>query len=139
MIDLGNNRKIVQDVSELPDFTNATNLYVDFETVTFEPGRGGLLPHKGDRIAGIAVTADDCPSAGAWALWCWATASDENESAFMKTFLARMLPSRDHLDREERHNDACEHVQDLIAQIQLESSDTPQPWRLASKQVRTPD
>lgn len=62
MIALGENKFIIERPDELPDFTRAKHLYLDFETVSFEPWRGALNPHKGDRVAGAAVTADDCPN-----------------------------------------------------------------------------
>lgn len=63
MIDLKQNRFLVESASELPDFTNAKDLYVDFETTSFDPAEAAYSPHKGHRICGVAVTADDCPQA----------------------------------------------------------------------------
>lgn len=62
MIELGNNRFIVQRASELPDYTGATEIFCDVETTTFDPEKSGPNPFGGDRICGIAITADDDPA-----------------------------------------------------------------------------
>jgi len=61
VINLGHNKFIVEDVSELPAFQNAKNLYLDFETTSGVPNEPAFNPHRGDRVAGVAVTVDDCP------------------------------------------------------------------------------
>lgn len=62
MIRIGNNF-LVEDASELPDCSHKDVLYLDVETNSFDPTTGGLNPWKGHRIAGVAVTYDDCPYA----------------------------------------------------------------------------
>ena len=59
MIDFDNGGHLVQSLNELPNLKNATNLYIDFETTSFDPGVKALLPHQGHKIAGICITADD--------------------------------------------------------------------------------
>lgn len=67
MLTLGSNRKLIESVSELPDFSTAENLYMDFETGQFGSvsvkKHQGMYPFLGDRICGIAVTADNYPDA----------------------------------------------------------------------------
>lgn len=57
--------RVVEHPGELPNFTGAKRLYQDFETTPagFDPAGKAVNPYKGDSIAGIAVTADDCPYA----------------------------------------------------------------------------
>ncbi len=64
MIQFKNGGRMVQSISELPDLTNATNLYLDTETTSFVAANHGFRPAHGDRIAGVCVTADD--ATGAW-------------------------------------------------------------------------
>lgn len=61
---------ILENASELPDFTSAKELFLDVETQNntediFKTNSGkkssGTNIHKGDRVAGIAVTCDDNP------------------------------------------------------------------------------
>lgn len=64
MIKLGPNSFLIEYAYELPDFTGATDLFLDIETQNNTSGLvskkvSGRYPFKGDRIAGIAVTADD--------------------------------------------------------------------------------
>jgi len=68
MIHINEIFRIVETESELPDFTGATNLYLDIETENNTEHLGedfaqysGLYPWKGDRIGSFSVTADDCP------------------------------------------------------------------------------
>lgn len=63
------------------------------------------------------VKAEDCPSAEAWSLYQWAKMTPDNESAFITSLYAKLLPSRQQLEREERHTDDAEAVQDLIDQV----------------------
>ena len=62
MYKVGDNYIIIEHPSELPDLRNARYLYMDFETTSFDPARAANQAHKGDRIAGIAVTVDDDPN-----------------------------------------------------------------------------
>lgn len=50
-----------QSVAELPDWTNAEELFLDVETkrVFDHSDYGGLYPWKGDEICGVAVTVND--------------------------------------------------------------------------------
>jgi len=64
MIEFENGGRLVQDLSELPNLQNSKNLFCDFETTSFDPKVPALLPHKGHKIAGICITADEHP--GAW-------------------------------------------------------------------------
>ncbi len=64
MINYDNGGRLVQSLNELPNLKNATNLYVDFETTSFDPKVKALLPHQGHKIAGICITADE--HKGAW-------------------------------------------------------------------------
>lgn len=63
MIRLPSGNFLISSVNELPNFTNAQDLFMDFETRSGTPERGGIRPYHGDRIAGIAVTADEEKSA----------------------------------------------------------------------------
>lgn len=56
--------RIVQSVGELPNLINSKRLYLDVETTSFDDKRKAVWPYLGDRICGIAVTADDIE--GAW-------------------------------------------------------------------------
>lgn len=63
MIELDKNRIIVQDVSELPNFSEARNIFLDGETTSGNDKEEAFHPYKGHRFCGIAVTADDDPRA----------------------------------------------------------------------------
>lgn len=63
MIVLGNNSYLVESLSELPNFSRANELYLDFETTSWSPSEAAFQPYLGHSIAGAAVTADDCPDA----------------------------------------------------------------------------
>jgi DNA polymerase-1 len=56
--------RIVEDASELPDLSDATELFMDHETTAFEDYEEAYYPYNGNRICGTAVTVDDFP--GAW-------------------------------------------------------------------------
>jgi DNA polymerase I-like protein with 3'-5' exonuclease and polymerase domains len=59
MLSLDNGSYLVESVGELPEWPGTIeHLYMDFETASYTPSRGGDSPYQGDRIAGIAVTAD---------------------------------------------------------------------------------
>jgi len=66
MLHLPNHKHIVESVSELPDFGKFSTLFLDVETLNVTQDTiqskdwQGRYPFKGDRIAGIAVTVDDC-------------------------------------------------------------------------------
>jgi DNA polymerase I-like protein with 3'-5' exonuclease and polymerase domains len=52
--------RIVQSPEDLPSGAiGAKTVYLDFETQSYDPKRGGNLPYSGDRIGGIAITWDD--------------------------------------------------------------------------------
>lgn len=51
--------RMVEHVDELPDFTGAKYLYVDFETTSLNEYEKAVNWSKGHRIAGCAITADD--------------------------------------------------------------------------------
>ena len=55
--------QIVSDVSQLPDVSNASDVYMDVETVSGDPTRGGFKPYAGDRVCGYAFTYDNAPRA----------------------------------------------------------------------------
>jgi DNA polymerase-1 len=55
--------RVVQRVVDLPDLSAARDLFVDFETTSFDSKTPAFHPYKGHRIAGIAVTVDDEPDA----------------------------------------------------------------------------
>lgn len=66
MIHLNEKLKVLERESELPDFTGAKELFLDFETENNTEVLGkdfkrysGLYPYKGDKIGSFAVTADD--------------------------------------------------------------------------------
>jgi len=59
MIKYKNGGILVQSLDELPNLINTTDLYVDFETTSFDPKVPALQPHQGHKIAGICITADD--------------------------------------------------------------------------------
>jgi len=58
-----NSVQLVESVSELPNFTGADNLYLDFETTSGDPKKTSTNPWHNCDIAGIGVTVDDCPMA----------------------------------------------------------------------------
>lgn len=63
MLELGPNRLLVQTVDELPNLIGCEDVYIDFETRSGFAHRGGDSPYHGDRICGVAITADDLPDA----------------------------------------------------------------------------
>ena len=63
------------------------------------------------------VTAEDAPSAGAWALLKWARSTPTNQSDFYKSFSSKMLPSRQQLDQEERKSDDASGVDETIEHL----------------------
>jgi len=64
MITYDNGGRLVQSLDELPNLKGAKNLYLDFETTSFDSKVAALLPHQGHRIAGICITTDE--HFGAW-------------------------------------------------------------------------
>lgn len=77
MLQLKSGYLIIDNASELPCPKTITNLYMDFETqnnfgipkpgdsdclARFRKDDGGKYPFGGDRIAGIAMTYDECPN-----------------------------------------------------------------------------
>lgn len=52
---------MVQTEQELPGLENSQEIFLDFETKSGDPKRGGDSPYLGDRIAGIAITVDENP------------------------------------------------------------------------------
>ena len=70
MITLAPGSKLVESVSELPNFTDAKEVFLDVETknntytelkAKNAERHSGMYPYKGDRIGGFAVSVDDCP------------------------------------------------------------------------------
>lgn len=64
MITYPNGGRLVESAAELPDLTNAKELFLDFETTSFHNSTPAFNSFKGHRIAGICVTSDDTD--GAW-------------------------------------------------------------------------
>ncbi len=64
MLHLGNGNSLVQSVEELPAIEGVAELFMDFETTSFTPKRGGTEPYLGDKICGIGVTVNN--DAPAW-------------------------------------------------------------------------
>jgi DNA polymerase-1 len=64
MLSFSNGVRLVQELNELPNLMNAENLYVDFETRSYNCKESAFKPHHGHKIAGVCITADDMP--GAW-------------------------------------------------------------------------
>jgi len=58
MLNFENGGRLVQDVSELPNLKNATHLYCDMETTSFDRKVKAFRPYHGHRVAGICITAD---------------------------------------------------------------------------------
>ena len=56
--------RIVEDISELPDFAGAVDIYADAETTSFDDTTPAFHPHLGHRVCGWAITVDNAP--GAW-------------------------------------------------------------------------
>lgn len=54
---------IVQRMSELPDTSLVDQLFLDVETISNNPKRGGVKPYHGDEIVGIAFTFNDAERA----------------------------------------------------------------------------
>lgn len=62
---------------------------------------------------------EDCPSAGAWALLNWVRSNRMyNQTEFYKSFVARLLPTRSDLVREEAHEDDGSSVDDTLRKLQ---------------------
>ena len=55
--------KIVEDASELPDLTGAKEMFLDVETTSEQTYEEAFTPYIGNKIAGLAVTVDDCEHA----------------------------------------------------------------------------
>ncbi|PHR92021.1 MAG: hypothetical protein COA69_09655 [Robiginitomaculum sp.] len=62
MINLGQNRFLITDASELPDYTGCKNLIMDFETKSGCPETPAFDWHKGHQIAGVGVSGDNDPN-----------------------------------------------------------------------------
>ena len=66
MIDLSAHKKLVESPAELPDFGKFETLFLDIESLNVtqdiiqSKNWHGMYPFKGDRIAGVAVTVDEC-------------------------------------------------------------------------------
>lgn len=52
---------LVRSPSELPDLTDARDIYLDFETTSGRTDEYGTFPHLGARACGAAITYDGCP------------------------------------------------------------------------------
>lgn len=59
MRSLRNGALLCETVEDLPDFSNAREVFMDFETTSFDRRVKAFLPFHGHRICGIAVTVDD--------------------------------------------------------------------------------
>lgn len=62
MIELPNNRFIVENVNELPELAQAEELFLDGETTSGKDDEPAFHPYLGHRFCGVAVTADDDPT-----------------------------------------------------------------------------
>ena len=66
MIDITNSHgiaHIVERVEDLPSMAGVKRMFLDAETQSWTPKRGGDRPYSGDRVAGWALTRDDEPDA----------------------------------------------------------------------------
>jgi DNA polymerase I-like protein with 3'-5' exonuclease and polymerase domains len=63
MIEIAKNIKLVECGADLPNMAHATELFLDFETTSFDPAEKAFQPYKNHRICGTAVTRDDDPTA----------------------------------------------------------------------------
>lgn len=63
MLTYNNNGRLVQSIEELPDFSGCHQLFLDFETTSGHRSLDSLNPWFNCEIAGVGVTADDCPHA----------------------------------------------------------------------------
>lgn len=61
MLNLGDNKFLVECANDLPDMSHARELFLDFETASFDPVRYGNTPWKGHKICGTCVTRDNDP------------------------------------------------------------------------------
>jgi len=64
MLKFENGGRLVQTLDELPNLKNAKELFLDFETTSFDPKVPSFKPYHGHRIAGVCITADN--HKGAW-------------------------------------------------------------------------
>lgn len=64
MITYDNGVRCLQPGDQLPNLANARDLFLDFETTSFEDSEGGFNSWKGHRTCGVCVTADEAP--GSW-------------------------------------------------------------------------
>lgn len=55
------NGKLIQSASELPSLAAAKTVYADLETSSGDPKKESFNPWHNCRIAGMAVTVDECP------------------------------------------------------------------------------
>jgi len=60
--DLGPNSYLIEDPTDLPVPMDAELVYLDVETASFDPARGGNLPYGGDRVCGVGITWDNHPN-----------------------------------------------------------------------------
>jgi DNA polymerase I len=51
--------RIVQTRADLPSPIGKSEVFLDFETNSFDPKRGGDDPHHNDKVCGVAVTFDE--------------------------------------------------------------------------------
>lgn len=60
MIRFDNGGILLQEGDDLPDFIGATNVYLDLETSSGSALEDSLNPWQNCKIAGLAITVDDC-------------------------------------------------------------------------------
>lgn len=58
MIRLRDGNLLCETAADLPDLTNANEVFCDIESTSFDRQVKGFHPYQGHRIAGIAITAD---------------------------------------------------------------------------------
>lgn len=63
MIDFPNGGRMLEPGDDLPPLAGAETVYVDLETTSKDPRLDALNPWHHSWVAGVAVTADDCPRA----------------------------------------------------------------------------
>lgn len=63
MIKFDNGGILIENPSELPDLVDASSVFLDFETSSGDEKLDSLNPWHSCKVAGIAITVDNCPNA----------------------------------------------------------------------------
>ena len=78
-------------------------------------------------FAMTGLEPEDAPSPGAWGLLVWVRESKSNRSEFFKSLVAKLIPSRQAFDRDERELDESRDLLGTIGRLRRAHDDAALP------------